>query len=123
MPQGPPANDDHQAVDDHEDADELVAAPQEAAAKELGRRPFEPAALLLASRQRRIQSGLFLTRLGRVPLVSFLRLKLRSTFFLESSQHDALTVAFGPRCADHEQSIVQFRVAWSGAVGCPEFLH
>jgi hypothetical protein len=125
MPQGPRANDEYHAADhhDHEDADELVAAAEETAAKELGRRSFEPAALLVASRQRRIQSGLLLTRLGRVPLIAFLRLKLRFTLVLEPSQHDAVTVAFVPRCADREQSIVQFRVARSGAVGGPEFLH
>ena len=89
--------------DDHEDADELVAAAQEAAAKELGRRPLEPTALLLASRKRWIQSRFLLAWLRR-PFVTFLRLRLRFTLIvLGAPQHDLHTAAAVTGwCADPE---------------------
>ena len=103
VPQGHHVDDHHDSTyhDDHEDADELVAAAHEAAAKELGRRPLKPPALLLASRQRWIQSRLLLAWL-RGPLVAF-RLRLRFTFIvLGAPQHDLHTAAVIGWCADRE---------------------
>jgi hypothetical protein len=106
VPEGHHVEDHHDSTlhDDHEDADELVAAAPEAAAKELGRRPLEPTALLLASRKRWIQSRLLLAWLRR-PFVTFLRLRLRLRFtliVLGAPQHDLHTAAVTGWCADPE---------------------
>jgi hypothetical protein len=128
LPDGPDGGDhrhhhhtaDHQ---DHQEADEFVATPKEAAPEELGRRSFQPPALALASRQRRLQSGVFLAWLGRFPFVP-LKLKFRFTqVVFEPPQHDARAAAFVGRCSNRHQSVIQFCVTWSGPVGGPEFLY